>query len=365
MMPNTVYEYSQLCCIVETLVLGVFMMFVGHSKIQKTAWLKRAKWAIVIVLLLVGLFTLVQYCFNMNRLYPRYNTVFNLTLMYCITMVLAAAYIPIANKQHMTRTRVLLTSIIFATCCALAWVSTIFDSSLATIALVGSLTLYLFELVRITVDFIVSFKLMDNRQLEQEGPPSSAYLGVVSHCLMVLSLYALFYVFLVLWSDGPLAIFNFATLPLWAYLCVSFTNLLINFEPNGERTYTQNAETKIVNLSSTQISSLKEKVNRWVSSQAYCEHGVTMNQVAGQLGTNRTYLSHYINSTYGCNFSTWLTQLRIEEAKRQMLLSPTLSIDKIALQVGFASKSHFMSSFKSMVGTTPGQWRENNWSPAE
>ena len=86
-----------------------------------------------------------------------------------------------------------------------------------------------------------------------------------------------------------------------------------------------------------------------------------MNQVAEQLGTNRTYLSRYINDTSGCNFNSWLTRLRIEEAKRLLISSPTLSLDKIAMKVGFASKSHFMSSFKSFVGTTPGRWREQNW----
>ena len=85
-----------------------------------------------------------------------------------------------------------------------------------------------------------------------------------------------------------------------------------------------------------------------------------MIQMAQLLSTNRTYLSQYINTRYGCSFNTWLTQLRLTEAKRLLASSPTLPIDSIAKMTGFASKSHFINSFKASERITPGKWRENN-----
>ena len=35
-------------------------------------------------------------------------------------------------------------------------------------------------------------------------------------------------------------------------------------------------------------------------------------------------------------------------------------IDSIAKMTGFASKSHFINSFKASERITPGKWRENN-----
>lgn len=85
-----------------------------------------------------------------------------------------------------------------------------------------------------------------------------------------------------------------------------------------------------------------------------------MAQVAQQLGTNRTYLSRYINGCYNCNFNAWLTRLRIDEARRLLVASPTLSIEKVSMALGFSSKSQFINSFKAQEGIPPGQWREQH-----
>lgn len=362
-MLESLYEYSQLCCIVETVVFGITLMFIGNDRVKNSSWLKRAKWAIALVLLLVGGFTMLQYSINMKVLYPEYNTALNISMLYCVTFLLAIAFLPVANKARTNHSKIYATLVVFALCGAIVWISTLVESSIATILRVCSLALYLFELVRITISFVLSFKMYDRHKTTQrsENEARISYLTLLAQCVIALSIYALLYVLLILWSEKTLAFFNFATLPMWVYVFVTFVNIIINYLPNDNERHSQISDIEQNKLSTSQQDNLKAKLGRWISTRDYCKRGITLIQVAEQLGTNRTYLSRYINDTTGDNFNTWLTRLRIEEAKRLLISSPALSIDKVAWKVGFASKSHFMSSFKSLVGTTPGQWREQNW----
>ena len=361
----TLYEYSQLGCVVETLFCGITLLFIGNEKAKLSSWLSWTKWAVAIVLILVGIFTLVQYALSLSENYPKINTALNISMLYTVTLMMVVAFIPLANKMHLTNTRMILTAMVFLLCGLLVWISPWCEPSLATIMIVSSLALYFIELVRIIFVFAISYKMMSSRRNELNAEESSrfSYLNLLWRCVFSLSLFAMLYVFLVMWSEHALAIFNFATLLLWAYVFVTFVNLIINYRSSVSQVETQTTQTpdnQPIETNSRLMQGLGTKLDKWVASGAYCHKGVTMVQVAEQLGTNRTYLSRYINSHYGCNFNTWLTRLRIDEAKRLLVSSPTLSIEKVSLQLGFTSKSHFMSTFKAQEGLTPGQWRDQH-----
>ena len=115
-MLESLYEYSQLCCIVETVVFGITLMFIGNDRVKKSSWLKRAKWAIALVLLLVGGFTMLQYSINMKVMYPEYNTALNISMLYCVTFLLAIAFLPVANKARTNHSKLYATLVVFVLC---------------------------------------------------------------------------------------------------------------------------------------------------------------------------------------------------------------------------------------------------------
>lgn len=114
------------------------------------------------------------------------------------------------------------------------------------------------------------------------------------------------------------------------------------------------------NLSSVIQSKIQTQLNHWISDKGYTHKGVTINMVAKEVGTNRTYLSRYINTIYKCSFKTWITQLRIEEAERLLLDDIELTINAVADLVGFASKESFVHIFSRIEGRPPSLWREKN-----
>ena len=84
---------------------------------------------------------------------------------------------------------------------------------------------------------------------------------------------------------------------------------------------------------------------------------LTLNEVALQLHTNRTYLSQYLNMELNMPFGTWLSQLRLNEAKQMLIDEPSLSITEAAQTCGFSSVSNFSHLFSVLEGMTPQQWR--------
>ena len=98
---------------------------------------------------------------------------------------------------------------------------------------------------------------------------------------------------------------------------------------------------------------IEEKLAEWKKQKHYLRPRITIMHLSKAIGINRTYVSNFINNTYGLNFNTWINHLRIEEAKIKMSLSNRRNLAEIAEQVGFTDLAHFSKQFKTFFGITP------------
>lgn len=84
------------------------------------------------------------------------------------------------------------------------------------------------------------------------------------------------------------------------------------------------------------------------------------------LPLNRTYLSRFINTEYGCSFYQWVNRLRIKEAKRLKMEHPEWTAQDIAEHgCGFSSRQAFYRTFLRETGQTPSEWWTEQNSPTE
>lgn len=102
---------------------------------------------------------------------------------------------------------------------------------------------------------------------------------------------------------------------------------------------------------------LEQRINEWKEEKLYLTDQITINDIAERLGTDRRYLSRFINERYGINFSRWISEMRIDEAKRLMEQKPDEGLEWVALQTGFSSLSYFSKVFSQVVGVSPKKWR--------
>ena len=124
----------------------------------------------------------------------------------------------------------------------------------------------------------------------------------------------------------------------------------------GDGTVNEEATT----LSESLQDVIQSKEARWREQGGYRTAGLTIEQAARAMGTNRSYLSRYLNEVRHMTFYEWIAQMRIEEAQSIMLQESETSIEQIASRVGFSSVSTFSSTFKKVVGESPVKWRNTH-----
>lgn len=99
------------------------------------------------------------------------------------------------------------------------------------------------------------------------------------------------------------------------------------------------------------------KLEQWMETEKpYLNPNFKLIDLMQVLPMNRTYLSEFINTTYGCTFYQFVTRYRIEEAKRLMRECPELKMADVAIRSGFSSQPAFSKIFTKETGQTPREW---------
>ena len=103
---------------------------------------------------------------------------------------------------------------------------------------------------------------------------------------------------------------------------------------------------------------LKEKLHDLMEvKELFRKKDLHIADVALQTGSNRTYISNYINKELHLSFSDYINQYRISYAQ-SLMRDPdnTHSLMQISELSGFANEVTFYRNFKKATGTTPNNW---------
>ncbi|MEM7374641.1 MAG: helix-turn-helix domain-containing protein [Bacteroidota bacterium] len=94
------------------------------------------------------------------------------------------------------------------------------------------------------------------------------------------------------------------------------------------------------------------------STQVYKDPNLKISGLAKTLTISSHQLSQLLNDNLGKNFSQFINEYRIQASKQLLLSHPHLTIEAIAYEVGFNSKSSFYGAFKQFEGGTPAAFRQ-------
>lgn len=87
---------------------------------------------------------------------------------------------------------------------------------------------------------------------------------------------------------------------------------------------------------------------------------ITLKDVAEACYVNPAYLGRCFQKATGTSFRQYLTNLRIEEAKR-LLLQTDKKVYEIAAEVGFGESKYFVMKFTENAGCTPAEYRKTRF----
>ncbi len=84
---------------------------------------------------------------------------------------------------------------------------------------------------------------------------------------------------------------------------------------------------------------------------------ITLKEVAEYMNYSTTYFSKSFKKYVGVNFNKYITQIRVQEAKR-VLRETNISINDLAFDMGYNEPNYFCKVFKKEEGITPSEYRE-------
>lgn len=76
------------------------------------------------------------------------------------------------------------------------------------------------------------------------------------------------------------------------------------------------------------------------------------------LSISKEELSIFFDQCMQSTFRIWLSEIRFNAAKKMMLDYPDYSNDIISPECGFSARTYQYRVFKTKVGCTPAEWRE-------
>lgn len=100
---------------------------------------------------------------------------------------------------------------------------------------------------------------------------------------------------------------------------------------------------------------MREQIETYIKGH-YLDNSLSLVSVADYMNLNPTYLSVFIKEQLGDTFVSYVLNLRMQEAKR-LLNETTLSMQDIAVKIGYANSGVFIRVFKKKFGYTPGSYR--------
>lgn len=132
-------------------------------------------------------------------------------------------------------------------------------------------------------------------------------------------------------------------------------------EDNGADTRKDKKTQEEVTYHSALISKRLKKAME--EDKMYKDPKLSLFDVSIAIGTNRTYISDYINKTLGLTFKDYINNFRVEEAMRiieSMTIKERISMAEVARLSGFNSTSTFNRNFQRVTGKTPKDYFINN-----
>ena len=93
-----------------------------------------------------------------------------------------------------------------------------------------------------------------------------------------------------------------------------------------------------------------------IDEQLFLQAGLTLQDVADKLDSNKTYISKLVNNTYNLGFPELINILRVDYAEQYLMKNRDAIQSEVAAACGFQSASSFNIIFKKITGVTPKVW---------
>jgi len=117
-------------------------------------------------------------------------------------------------------------------------------------------------------------------------------------------------------------------------------------------------QSKSFEISSEKLDLLKLKIERYIDSKPYLNPDFNLTMMSSDINIPVHHLSFYFNEHLKISFNTWKNNFKIDHVITLINngSGEILTLDALAKQAGFGSRTSFFNSFKQKIGVTPSEY---------
>ena len=111
-------------------------------------------------------------------------------------------------------------------------------------------------------------------------------------------------------------------------------------------------------LSAAKMAQISELLKQWCSQGGFRDSSTTLASLSRRIGISRRELTIYFQLNEQCTFRVWLSNIRLSEAQRIMIVHPEYSNETVSAECGFSSRGQLYNIFHDKTGMSPKEWKE-------
>ncbi len=137
--------------------------------------------------------------------------------------------------------------------------------------------------------------------------------------------------------------------------------LLLFYKKRDQLLFLETEKYKRNKIDASEVRLIQTRLQQLITTdRLFLDANLSISKVAGLLQISSVKISQTLNEHLNTNFNDYINSYRIEAAKKMIEKEHTFTLEAIAMDCGFNSKSTFYNAFKKQTGTTPSKFREEN-----
>lgn len=356
----------QFACFIFMLI-NAFIVALSHLHVRwENKRYERSRWMIVAALIGLAIQYVLQMGFGFRAMHDNLGAVINILLYTpCFSLISIGIY-NIETTRANLRKMILICSGIYAAIIVVFCVGICLHHSLyIREGLYLMLTLFcvsVFYCIYMIIQEMIRRKNMLETMAATDLLPYVRYsrASVVILWLAVLAMPVAIFSTTLLYIVGPavllaLLFFNLTFIALGnSYIP---TEELLDKEEESQRCGGAK-EKPLQQLSEERRNFIQNSLDQWCMDLGYKDCNVNMLTLSYTLCISKNELSLFFDQCLHSNFRIWLSEIRLNAAKKMMLEYPDYSNDIISAECGFSCRTHLYRIFKTKEGCSPTEWRD-------
>ena len=356
----------QFACFIFMLI-NAFIVALSHLHVRwENKRYERSRWMIVAALIGLAIQYVLQMTFGFRAMHDNLGAVINILLYTpCFSLISIGIY-NIETTRANLRKMILMCSGIYAAIIVVFCVGISLHHSLyIREGLYLMLTLFcvsVFYCIYMIIQEMIRRKNMLETMAATDLLPYVRYsrASVVILWLAVLAMPVAIFSTTLLYIVGPavllaLLFFNLTFIALGnSYIP---TEELLDKEEERQRCGGAK-EKPLQQLSEERRNFIQNSLDQWCMDLGYKDCNVNMLTLSYTLCISKNELSLFFDQCLHSNFRIWLSEIRLNAAKKMMLEYPDYSNDIISAECGFSCRTHLYRIFKTKEGCSPTEWRD-------